>query len=55
MSNQIDVNKFFNKCMYKDCENGRLSHGKRLYIFPSKTDARLDIWIRNSGKFMYIV
>jgi len=25
MSNQFDENKFFNKCVYKDCENRRLS------------------------------
>lgn len=52
MSNQCD--KFFDKCMYQDCVNGRLSHGKRLYRFPLQTDARHYFWIRNSGKFMYI-
>ena len=40
--------------MYKDCINGRVSHDKRIYRFPLSTDARQNIWIRNSGKFMYI-
>jgi len=51
MSNHIK--KFFNKCMYMDCVNER-SLGKHIYRFPLQTDARHYLWIRNSGKFMYI-
>jgi len=39
--------------MYKNCKNER-SPGKHIYRFPLQTDARHYLWIRNSGKFMYI-
>jgi len=55
MSNESEINKFsVDKCMYKNCVNTRLSHGKRLYRFPLKTDPRCCLWIRISGKFLYI-
>lgn len=49
MSDQCNINNFYDKCMYKDCTNSK-SHGKRLYRFPLKTDERHHLWIRNSGK-----
>lgn len=49
MSSQCGYNKFYKKCMYKDCENGRFAHDKRIYKFPLQTDSRHKLWIRNSG------
>lgn len=49
MSNQDRVYRFFDKCAYKDCMNGK-RNGKRLYRFPLQKDERYHLWIRNSGK-----
>lgn len=50
MSSQCSVD--YNKCMYKDCKNGK-SHGKRLFKFPMQKDARCNVWIRNTGRSLY--
>lgn len=44
-----DRNTFFKRCMYKDCINRQVPHGKHLYRFPAETDGRQYIWIRYSG------
>jgi len=53
MANRAPL-KFYNKCMYKDCVNGRVAHKKHIYRFPLQTDVRHNLWIRNNGKFIYI-
>lgn len=45
--------RFYDKCVYLNCTNIRKKDGKRLFRFPLQTDARRDVWIHNSGMFIY--
>lgn len=49
-----NVYRFFEKCAYKDCSNGKYN-GKHLYRFPLHTDERHHLQIRNSGKFLNLI
>lgn len=51
MSDQCKTSTVYDKCMYINCRNGRYSTGSHLFRFPRATDARYQLWIRNSGKF----
>lgn len=53
MSDENRAYRFFEKCAYKDCINGK-NNGKHLYRFPLQTDERYYLWIRNSGKFFIL-
>lgn len=52
MNNQCNLESVYDKCAYKHCRNGRFSTGAHLFRFPSSTDIRHKLWIRNSGKFL---
>jgi len=54
MGDQCRVETIYDKCMYRNCRNGRYSTGTRLFRFPVTTDARCQLWIRNSGKFFIL-
>lgn len=54
MSNQSRVETVYDKCMYTNCCNGRYSTGTHLFRFPTITDTRCQLWIRNSGKFFVL-
>jgi len=54
MSDQCRVETVYDKCMYKNCRNGRYSTGTHLFRFPVITDAKCQLWIRNSGKFFIL-
>lgn len=46
------IESVYDKCAYKNCRNGRFSTGVHLFRFPSGTDSRQKLWVRNSGKFL---
>jgi len=51
MNKQDCIETVYDKCMYKNCRNGRYSTGSHLFRFPLSTNPRHKLWIRNSGKF----
>jgi len=51
MPNENSTYRYFEKCAYKNCMNGK-TNGKRLYKFPLQTDKRHYLWIRNGKCFI---
>jgi len=47
MNKQDCIETVYDKCMYKNCRNGRYSTGSL------STNPRHKLWIRNSGEFIY--